>query len=43
MLKEIHEQSDAVAETIADRLPHADGVELGDIGMTDNELDECAG
>jgi glucosamine--fructose-6-phosphate aminotransferase (isomerizing) len=38
MLKEIHEQSHAVAETIADRLPHADRVELGDIGITDDEL-----
>src|SRR5919198_3867481 len=38
MLKEIHEQSHSVAETIADRLPHADSVELGDIGITDDEL-----
>jgi glutamine---fructose-6-phosphate transaminase (isomerizing) len=39
MLKEIHEQPDAVAETIADRL--VDGrVELGDIGVTDDELRE---
>jgi glucosamine--fructose-6-phosphate aminotransferase (isomerizing) len=38
MLKEIYEQSDAVAETIADRLPHADRVELGDIGITDEEF-----
>jgi glucosamine--fructose-6-phosphate aminotransferase (isomerizing) len=39
MLKEIHEQSDAVAETIADRLPHADSVELGDLGnITDEDL-----
>jgi glucosamine--fructose-6-phosphate aminotransferase (isomerizing) len=37
MLKEIHEQPDAVAETIADRL--VDGkVELGDIGISDDEL-----
>jgi glutamine---fructose-6-phosphate transaminase (isomerizing) len=40
MLKEIHEQSDAVAETIADRLPHADRVELGEIGISDEELAE---
>ena len=33
MLKEIHEQSDAVAETIADRLAHDDSVDLGDIGI----------
>src|SRR3989440_1489736 len=37
MLKEIHEQPDAVAETVADRL--VDGrVELGDIGLSDDEL-----
>ena len=37
MLKEIHEQAEAVAETVTDRLrPH--GVELGDIGITDEEL-----
>jgi glutamine---fructose-6-phosphate transaminase (isomerizing) len=39
MLKEIHEQPDAVAETIADRLV-GDGVELGDIGVSDAELRE---
>jgi glutamine---fructose-6-phosphate transaminase (isomerizing) len=38
MLKEINEQSDAIAETIADRLTHGDRVDLGDIGMTDDEL-----
>src|SRR5204863_7550165 len=37
MLKEIHEQPDAVAETIADRLIEGH-VELGDIGVTDDEL-----
>jgi glucosamine--fructose-6-phosphate aminotransferase (isomerizing) len=37
MLKEIHEQADAVAETVADRL-HDDGVDLGDIGLSDDEL-----
>jgi glucosamine--fructose-6-phosphate aminotransferase (isomerizing) len=37
MLKEIHEQPDAVAETIADRAP-GDVVELGDIGISDDEL-----
>jgi glucosamine--fructose-6-phosphate aminotransferase (isomerizing) len=37
MLKEIHEQPDAVAETIADRLVGG-RVELGDIGVTDDEL-----
>ncbi len=37
MLKEIHEQPDAVAETVADRLAHGK-VELGDVGITDDEL-----
>jgi len=37
MLKEIHEQPRAVAETVVDRLAHGT-VELGDIGMTDQEL-----
>ena len=37
MLKEIHEQPEAVAETVADRLVH-DTVELGDIGVSDDEL-----
>jgi glucosamine--fructose-6-phosphate aminotransferase (isomerizing) len=37
MLKEIHEQPDAVAATVADRL--VDGrIDLGDIGVTDDEL-----
>ena len=38
MLKEIHEQADAVAETIADRTARADGVDLGDLGAIDDEL-----
>ena len=37
MLKEIHEQPTAVGETVADRLAHGT-VELGDIGMSDDEL-----
>jgi glucosamine--fructose-6-phosphate aminotransferase (isomerizing) len=37
MLKEIHEQPDAVAETVADRLI-GDGVQLGDIGLSDDDL-----
>ena len=37
MLKEIHEQADAVAETLADRL-HPEGIELGDIGISDDFL-----
>src|SRR3954454_20906688 len=37
MLKEIHEQPDAVAETVADRL-RDDRVELGDIGVSEEDL-----
>jgi glutamine---fructose-6-phosphate transaminase (isomerizing) len=37
MLKEIHEQADAVAETLAGRLVD-DGVDLGDIGISDDFL-----
>jgi glucosamine--fructose-6-phosphate aminotransferase (isomerizing) len=33
MMKEIHEQPDAVAETIADRLAGLDRVDLGDVGL----------
>ncbi len=36
MLKEIHEQADAVAETIADRTVRPDGVDLGDLGTIDD-------
>jgi glucosamine--fructose-6-phosphate aminotransferase (isomerizing) len=36
MLKEIHEQADAVAETIADRTVRPDGVDLGDLGAIDD-------
>ena len=38
MLKEIHEQADAVAETITDRLPAADGVDLADVDLSDEFL-----
>ena len=38
MLKEIHEQADALAETIADRTVRADGVDLGDLGGIDDDL-----
>src|SRR3954447_6224745 len=38
MLKEIHEQADAVAETITDRLPEADGVDLSDVDLSDEFL-----
>ena len=37
MLKEIHEQADAVAETIADRTARGDGVDLAD-AMLDEDL-----
>jgi glutamine---fructose-6-phosphate transaminase (isomerizing) len=37
MLKEIHEQPHAVAETVADRL-RGEEVDLGDIGISDEEL-----
>jgi len=36
MLKEIHEQADAVAETIADRTARGDGVDLGELGAIDD-------
>src|SRR4051812_27845192 len=42
MLKEIHEQADAVAETIADRLA-GETVDLGDIGLSDQELRDLRG
>jgi glucosamine--fructose-6-phosphate aminotransferase (isomerizing) len=38
MLKEIHEQAEAVAETIADRTARGDGVELGNLGAIDDEF-----
>ncbi len=38
MLKEIYEQADAVAETIADRTVRADGVDLDDEGALDEEI-----
>jgi glucosamine--fructose-6-phosphate aminotransferase (isomerizing) len=38
MLKEIHEQADAVAETVADRTARGDGVDLGDLGAVDDAL-----
>jgi glutamine---fructose-6-phosphate transaminase (isomerizing) len=37
MLKEIHEQPAAVAETVADRLA-GERIDLGDIGLSDDEL-----
>jgi glucosamine--fructose-6-phosphate aminotransferase (isomerizing) len=38
MLKEINEQAEAVAETIADRTARGDGVDLGDLGSIDDEF-----
>jgi glucosamine--fructose-6-phosphate aminotransferase (isomerizing) len=38
MLKEIHEQADAVAETIADRTVRPDGVDLAEEASFDEEL-----
>jgi len=38
MLKEIHEQADAVAETLADRIPGDDGVDLSDVDLGDEFL-----
>ncbi len=37
MLKEIHEQADAIAETIADRTVREDGVDLDDEGALSDE------
>ncbi|MCD6727280.1 MAG: glutamine--fructose-6-phosphate transaminase (isomerizing) [Solirubrobacteraceae bacterium] len=37
MLKEIHEQADAIAETIADRTVRPDGVDLDDVGALSDE------
>jgi len=38
MLKEIHEQADAVAETIADRLPDDERVDLSELELDDEYL-----
>jgi glutamine---fructose-6-phosphate transaminase (isomerizing) len=37
-LKEIYEQPEAIAETVADRLPGHGVVDLGDIGLSDDDL-----
>jgi glucosamine--fructose-6-phosphate aminotransferase (isomerizing) len=37
MLKEIHEQADAVAETIGERAARGVGIDLGDLGTIDDE------
>jgi glutamine---fructose-6-phosphate transaminase (isomerizing) len=36
MLKEIHEQADSVAETITDRLPHRDSVDLSELNLPED-------
>ncbi len=38
MLKEIHEQADAVAETIGERAARGVGIDLGDLGPIDDEM-----
>jgi glucosamine--fructose-6-phosphate aminotransferase (isomerizing) len=38
MLKEIHEQADAVAETIGERAARGAGIDLGDLGAIDDGL-----
>ena len=38
MLKEIHEQADAIAETIGERAARGIGIDLGDLGAVDDEL-----
>ncbi|MBS1871416.1 MAG: glutamine--fructose-6-phosphate transaminase (isomerizing) [Actinobacteria bacterium] len=38
MLKEIHEQAYAVAETVADRAARGTGIDLGDLGAVDDAL-----
>jgi glutamine---fructose-6-phosphate transaminase (isomerizing) len=38
MLKEIHEQADALAETISDRAVREDGVDVDEMGAIDDEL-----
>ncbi len=43
MLKEIHEQPDAVAETIADRLPSIDRVDLSEVELSDDFIAACGG
>jgi glutamine---fructose-6-phosphate transaminase (isomerizing) len=40
MMKEIHEQAEAVAETIADRLPGGEGVDLSEVELEDSFLRE---
>jgi glucosamine--fructose-6-phosphate aminotransferase (isomerizing) len=43
MLKEIHEQASAVAETIADRTARPDGVDLPELGVLDDDALRAVG
>jgi glucosamine--fructose-6-phosphate aminotransferase (isomerizing) len=43
MLKEIHEQADAVAETLGERVAREVGVDLGELGGIDDQLLERVG
>ncbi len=38
MLKEIHEQDDAISDTLAERVVREEGVDLGDIGTIDDRF-----
>lgn len=40
MMKEIHEQADAVAETITDRLPEIDEVDLSELNMKAEDVED---
>jgi glucosamine--fructose-6-phosphate aminotransferase (isomerizing) len=40
-LKEIYEQPEAIAETVADRIPGRGVIDLGDLGVSDDELREA--
>mgnify|MGYP000919001244 CR=1 FL=1 len=42
MMKEIHEQPEAIAETILDRLTDDDSVDLSDIGFGDEVFRKCS-
>ncbi|MFN8142231.1 MAG: glutamine--fructose-6-phosphate transaminase (isomerizing) [Solirubrobacterales bacterium] len=42
MMKEIHEQPEAIAETILDRLTDDDSVDLSDIGFGDDVFRKCS-
>ncbi len=42
MLKEIHEQDDAISDTLGERLACEVGVDLGDLGAIDDDFLSCA-